>query len=418
MKSPSLALALCVVSLVLAAPAARAQNESVTSGADTLGLLEQYTRVAREGDPDARLETASRLVKVAPRSPRALLVLADAQAAAGRVGDARKSASRAIAADPGSVTAYAWLVRSCLVQAPTDPEEAEKVARRATTAAPDEPAAWDALGDALRARGALPAARDAYGREIELAPARPDGYAQRAEVATVLGRPDEARADYALALARANGNDRVGIRIGRALVALYAGARAQALAELDAVADSVRALDVADTLAAAIDVRRAQAVLELHAGDVDAATRAVGRLTPLLGELAGRQDAEPRRAAEAEAALFEGWLAARRRDFFDARGKARTMIAAMAGSRDPRRDEGSEKLLGLLELYQKNYRYAAHHLERADPTDPYVMYQLAVSLGATAHKADATDLYRRVATYAFVSAWAAVVRDDARARSR
>ena len=243
--------------------------------------------------------------------------------------------------------------------------------------------------------------------------------ATRFDTLAVFGQPAELRADLTTAIGAATGDERVTYRVRRALVALYEGRRERALLELDAIADSIPSLGVGDTIAAAVAVRRAQAVLELNGGELDAATRAVSRLTPLLrASVASDSDGARASQVESEVALFEGWLAARRGDFFDARVKARTMIAAVAQSRDPRRNEGSEQLLGLLELLQGNARYAEHHFAKADPDDPWVMFHRAVALERTGRISDARALYRSVAAHPALSAWSEAVRDSARAKSR
>lgn len=156
---------------------------------------------------------------------------AEAALAAGQSKEAQAELASALADDPSNVAA----LRRQLPLA--KPSERLALARRATTAHPDDGVAWLLLGDALREAGAQEEALQAYRKATELRPDHPTAFVALANLDLQKGQAKEALPEARTAVSLAPSD-------GAALDALAA-----ALAGVgrcgEAVAAEARAVDVA-----------------------------------------------------------------------------------------------------------------------------------------------------------------------------
>jgi tetratricopeptide (TPR) repeat protein len=156
------------------------------------------------------------------------------------------------------------------------------------------------------------------------------------------------------------------------------------------------------------------AVIAIHTRDFATADEAVKQRTSLvMQQAAGAGSPAFQRSAEANAAYFEGWLAARKGDYAAA-GKAADRVAALVTpDQNPRKLEPVHELKGYIALYQGNFQEAATHFAQGNLTDPYIKYQYAVALQNGGEKAKGNQLMREVAVYNFNSVGFALIRKDA-----
>jgi tetratricopeptide (TPR) repeat protein len=375
-------------------------------------------RASLDNDVNGQVGLAQQLVQLTPNDPRAYGYLAGAQFSAGRRAEARTSLERATQLDPNFAPGWVQIGNSYMQSEPRDLTKAESYIRRAVTLSPNEPYTHDYMGDFYRATNNLPQARAEYTRMIELDPNRAGGFQQRGHVNSFLGNFAEARADYARAVALADPGAKPTFSVYHALVDVYAGDPSAAEAAMERVAASVDAMNIPNGDGAKIFALTEAARIALHNRHLDVAQRAIDQLRLLYRAQAekGRSDAI-RRGNEATINYWEGLLAARRGDFTTARNEARDMMAQVAQDQNPRRNEGAHELLGMADLLQGNHASAAGHFAQANPDNVNVWYHRALALEGAGRTAEAKELFRRVATWNFNNASAALVRRDAAAKA-
>ncbi|HEX6749136.1 MAG TPA: tetratricopeptide repeat protein [Longimicrobium sp.] len=376
-------------------------------------LLIQMARKDLDNDVQGELTLAQQLVAAQPNTPRALMELARVQALLGREEDARATLRQATQAAAQFAPALMTLANQYLAE-PRDLPKAEEAIRVAVAAAPDESYVYDVQGDVFRMQGQLEAARAAYTRSAQLAPREGSPLQQRGHVNSFLGRYDQARADYETAAALGRGNEKATYPVWRALVSVHQGNPRAAVEELDRLVASIDGMNVPDPLGSKIFALETEAVVALHANLLDAAGRAVTQRNQLAAsEAEGSGSANFRRRAEANAAYWEGMLAARRGDYAAAGEAYRRYMTAVEPLSDPRKAEAAHELMGMIELLQQHYAQAAAHFEHADPNDPYATYHRALALDGAGRADEARRLFQRVAEYHFNNAGIALVQKDA-----
>jgi tetratricopeptide (TPR) repeat protein len=377
-------------------------------------LLIRAERTGLDNDVNGQLALAQQLVQLTPSDPRAYAYLAGVQLNAGRRADSRATLERATQIDPNFAPAWIQLGNSYLLTEPRDVARADGYIRRAVALQPNEPFVHDYMGDVYRAENNLPQARAEYTRMIELDPSLAGAFQQRGHVNSFLGNFPEARSDYDRAVALADPTQKPGFAVFHALVNVYAGDPSAAEAELERIAGSVDGMNIPNAVGSKIAAYSEEARIALHKGHLDVAQRAVDQLRTLFRQQAemGRSDAL-RRGNEANIDYWEGMLAARRGDFAAARNKARDMMAQVAPDQSPRKNEGAHELLGMADLLQRNYQAAAGHFAEANPDDIYVTYHRALALEGAGRKAEAQELFRRVAGWNFNGSDTALVKREA-----
>ncbi|MDQ6769552.1 MAG: hypothetical protein M3Z54_06155 [Gemmatimonadota bacterium] len=377
-------------------------------------LLIRAERTGLDNDINGQLAVSQQLVQALPSDPRAYAYLAGVQLNAGRRADSRASLERATQIDPSFAPAWIQLGNSYLLTEPRDVPKADAYVRRAVALQPNEPFVHDYMGDVYRAENNLPQARAEYTRMIELAPSNAGAFSQRGHVNSFLGNFSEARSDYDRAVALSDPTQKPGFAVFHALVNAHANDPVAAEAELERIAGSVDAMNIPNAVGSKIGAYSDEARIALHNRHLDVAQRAVDQLRTLYRQQSdmGRSDAF-RRGNEANIDYWEGMLAARRGDFATARNKARDMMAQVAPDQSPRKNEAAHELLGMADLLQGNYQSAAGHFAEANPDDIYVAYHRGLALEGAGRRAEAQELFRRVAGWNFNGSDTALVKREA-----
>ena len=112
----------------------------------------------------------------------------------------------------------------------------------------------------------------------------------------------------------------------------------------------------------------------------------------------------------AKGALFdEALIAAKKKKFAKAMGKADEYKAKIEAGKDPKEMENHHELVGRIAFEKGDYAKAIAHLKQADQQNPYTLYLLAVAESKAGDKARAAELFKTVAhwnenslSYAFV----------------
>lgn len=100
----------------------------------------------------------------------------------------------------------------------------------------------------------------------------------------------------------------------------------------------------------------------------------------------------------AKGTLFEeARIAAKRKDYDQAMAKAEEYKANIEAGKDPKEIEEHHALVGYIYFEKGNYAKAIEHLKQADQENPYTLYVLAVAESQAGNKAEAAELYNKVA---------------------
>ena len=417
------------VNLAFAAQSAREYKESLEMAARRLAgksvaesLLVDIGRTFLDNDLERQLMLAQQLTRTYPDVPRAWLVLGNANVALNRHADARTAYRRAISLDRRFFAAHTALGASFLFGEPRDHATALEHMQGAIavgTTPAERAKGYELLGDVHRAANRLDAARDAYARAATEDSTLAVATLKQGHVESFLGDYDDARAAYDAALSRATGGQKVGYANYRAFTSVHADDPRAAIAELRALAERADELGVpapelpglrAFTFANA-------ATIGLHHDLVQDAERDVAALVASMrADAAQTGDTGYARQQEAAILLWEGRLAARRGDFALARSKAESHREFVADERNPRRLERYHALLGLIALREHEDGKAVEEFRRADLTDEYVRYQLAIALENAGRPEEAKQLFRELAAWNFNSVGFALTRRDAMRR--
>lgn len=377
-------------------------------------LFIEIARHGFDGDFDAQLGAAHRLVEVLPSSPRSWMTLAAVQSAMGNEQEARTSLRRAIEVEPAFAPAYLALGNSYLNE-PRDLAGAQQAIERAVQLEPDEAFPHDLLGDAYRAQGNLEKAAEEYTRTAELDTRTGNGFQQRGHVHSFLGNYAQARSDYDAAIALERGkNNQPAFGVYRALVSVHEGNPRAAVKDLETLVGAIDALGIPEPRGNKIFTLETIRDVALHNDMVPEAAWAIERRNALLTEQVEQIGTETaRRDARAEMTLDEGRLAAMRRDYETAMRKANEAMAILEPSTDPQKNEAAHTLLGLLSLEQGDYDEAAAHFAQGDPDDPYVAYHHGLALEGAGRAEEARAQYQKAVDYNFNTPGLAMVRREA-----
>jgi tetratricopeptide (TPR) repeat protein len=367
----------------------------------------------------AGAETLARdLIATAPKNPRTYLELASAQQQAGKESEARKSMERALAVAPNFAPAHLQLAYSYMTAAPTNPAKAGPHVAKLVALEPTEPRAFITQGSYYRATNQLARARASYTRANRLAPDEALPIQQRGHVESFLGNYDAARADYDAAIKLGKQNEAPTYRVMRALVAAHAGNPKQSIDELAQLVNDIDGMGVADANGAKVNALANEALIAMHIGDFETASRALAQRAPLVrAQVATATDEKVKRLVESDNVYWDGLLAARKGDAATARAKADSFMTITAGTTDPQKDQPAHAILGVLALQQKDYTIAAAELAQTNPNDIYMQYELAQALDGAGKSAAAKAIYRKIARYNFNSVGVALVRADATKRA-
>lgn len=392
------------------------QHSAAASEAEQLQI--QMARKGFDNDLAGQLALGQQLVTKYPKSPRAWLALAGAQAGLNRNTEARGSLAKALQLAPRMYVAHATLGNNYIFGEPRDFAKALEQMQAGVALAPNEPNAHMGVGDAYRAERNLEKARDEYQRGHDLDPRDPILLVKLGHANTFLGNYAAARANYDSAEAVARAGQRAGFAPFHALVSVYAGEPAAAIDELNRLVVAVDSMGVTDPTASKVGALTNVVTIAIHTGNRTAAEQALKQLEPLMRQQ-GDQSGNPafKRGQEAAIAYLEGWLAAKSGDYAAAQEQADRINTLLAPDSNPRKLEPMHQLEGFIALYQKNYSQAAEHLRHGNPFDPYVKYQLAVATDGAGDATGARKLYREVADYNFNTLGFALIRRDAQQKA-
>lgn len=414
------------LNLAFSAPSTQEFKEELDRAAQNLTgktegerLRVEIARTFLDNNAERRLELAQTLVKTYPNSPRAWIVLGNAQGALNRHGVARESYGRAIALDPTMFLAQTALGFSYLFSEPRDLTKAKQHMEQAIAANPAEAKGYEFLGDVNRARNQLEEARTAYTRATEKDPKLAVAVLKKGHINSFLGNYAEARSAYDAAIADGKEADKVTYGVYRAYANVHAGQPKAAIEELTTVARSADAAVPSKQINGAKAFALVSAVqIALHNDLLDDAERVLALYTPVVrADAQAVNDANNTRLTEAAILSWESQLAARRGDFTTALAKANEHKRLVENDQNPRRLETYHSLLGQIELRKKNFAQAVPHFRQADLTDVYEKYNLALALEGAGQSAEARKLFQDVASWNFNSVGFALTRRDAMKRA-
>jgi tetratricopeptide (TPR) repeat protein len=160
------------------------------------------------------------------------------------------------------------------------------------------------------------------------------------------------------------------------------------------------------------------AQIALHTGLYDDASRVIGKLAATLranAKIVGTEEFSA--IQEAQIAYQEGQLAARKGDYAQAMSLAKKNSDLVAKQQNPRKMENFHDLVGLINLSQKKYGEAVAEYRKADLTNMYTKYHLALALQGAGQADEARKIFKEVGSWNFNSAGFALIRKDALARA-
>jgi tetratricopeptide (TPR) repeat protein len=382
-------------------------------------LLLEINRTFLANNAEGTLELAQRLTQAYPNSPRAWLVLGNAQQALNQHAAARESFQRALALDRNMYAARAALGFSYRQFEPRDFAKAKEQADLVVASAPDEAKSHELLGDVLRAMNDLPGARDAYAVAVQKDSTLGVAQLKVGHINSFLGNYAEARASYDAAIASAKEGNKVTYANYRAFTAVHAGDTRAALMELAGVERSATRLEIPDHQVGGLRIFTLQnaAVIALHTGAREAEP-IVNQLKAVIRADAARvADTAYMRQQEAQILAWESQLAARKGDYATAASKAEEHKKLVEADRNPRRLETYHALHGLIELRKGNYLTAVEHYRQANLADEYTRYHLALALEGAGQADEAKKIFADVGAFNFNSVGFALVRADALKRA-
>ena len=383
-------------------------------------LLVQINQRFLDNDFQSQLALAQQLVEKYPRSPRAWLALSGVQAGLNKFAEQRQSIAKAMALDPTLAAAPFAMGNSYLFNEPRDPAQAEKYLRQTITLAPGEDNYWWTLGDVYRATNRLEEAREFYTRATLLDPHDGTAPVKLGHVDSFLGRYDAARGDYDRGIANADAATKPFLANYRTFTYVHAGEPKAAVQALEKLAVESDTMDVpADQrMGAKVFALTNAAQIALHTGLNDDAGRVIGKLAAALranAKIVGTE--EFARIQEAQIAYQEGQLAARKGDYAQALSLAQKNSELVAKQQNPRKMENYHDLMGLISLAQKKYDEAVAQYRKADLTNMYNKYHLALALQGAGKTDEARKIFKEVGSWNFNTAGFALVRKDALARA-
>lgn len=383
-------------------------------------ILMQISQTFLDNNGAKNVELSQTLTAKYPNGPRAWMRLGFAQGGLNQHEDARKSFSKALALSPGLIGADYALAFSYLFSEPKDFNKAQQYAEECIRLEPNEAKGYELLGDIFRAKNELQKARDAYGNALAKDSSLYAAVIKKGHINSFLGNYDEARSDYRKAVSMAEPVNKIGFANFVALSYVYAGDPRTAIQELNklvASADS-SGLPKDQAKASKIATLNTAITIALDRNMLDDAKRILDQLHQAMNEtIAGVADPDYARQQNANLALLDGQLAARKGDYTAARSKAQENYKAVERDDNPRKFEGYYALLGLIEMQQKNYAKAVDCYRKADLTNIYVQYQLALAEDASGASQEAKKIFRDVSRWNFNTVGFALIRKDALARA-
>lgn len=382
-------------------------------------LLLEINRTFLANNAEGTLELSQKLTQTYPNSPRAWLVLGNAQQALNQHAAARESYQRALSLDRNMYAARAALATSFRSFEPRDLAQAKQQADLVVASAPEEGKSYELLGDLYRAMNELQQARDAYAMAVQKDSTLGVARLKVGHINSFLGNYADARTSYDAALATAKEGSKVTYANYRAFTYVHAGDARAALNELAGVERSATRIGLPEHQIGGqrIFTLTNAAVIALHHG-MSQAEPIINQLKTVMRADAARVgDTAYTRQQEAQILFWESQLAARKGDFATAASKAEEHKKLIEGDRNPRRLEAYHSLLGLIDLRKGNHQAAVEHYRQANLTDEYTRYHLALALEGAGQTEEAKKIFAEVGAFNFNSVGFALVRSDAQKRA-
>jgi tetratricopeptide (TPR) repeat protein len=388
---------------------------------DAEKLLLEINRTFLANNAEGTLELSRQLTQAYPNSPRAWLVLGNAQQALNQHAPARESFQRALALDRTMYAARAALATSYRLFEPRDPAQAKLQADSIVASASEEGKSHELLGDVLRAMNDLQGARDAYVMAVQKDSTLGVAHVKVGHINSFLGNYAGARASYDAAIAGAPEANKISYANYRAFTHVHAGDARAALNELAQAERSAVRANIPEHQVGGLRIFTLQnaAAIALHTGMTREAELIINQLRTLTRADAARvADTAYTRQQEAQILFWESQLAARKGDFVTATSKAEEHKKLVESDRNPRRLEAYHALLGLIELRKNNHGMAVEHYRQANLTDEYTRYHLALALEGAGQTEEARKIFGEVGAFNFNSVGFALVRADALKRAK
>jgi len=382
-------------------------------------ILIDINRTFIDNDAAKRLQLAQTLVQKYPQAPRAWLRLGFMQGSINHHVEARKAFEKAMELDPKLIGTPIALEVSYLFNEPRDFDKAKLYAEQCSQLQPKEAKCYEALGDVYRARSELVKARDSYTKALQIDPALDVAGLKKGHINSFLGNYDEARSDYDKAIASTEKANKTGFASFRALTYLHAGQPKVAMKELQKLVDSAGSygLPKEQTDAAKIGILNNEFLIALHQNSADDAQKVLDQIQAITAENIKRvNDPQFTRLQNANLALLQGQVAARRKDYQTAQSKAEENKKLVEKDSSARKLEGYYGLLATIELLQGNYAKAAELYKKADRTIIYVKYQYGLALEGAGNTQESAKVLGEIANYNFNLVDFALARNDARVK--
>jgi tetratricopeptide (TPR) repeat protein len=373
-----------------------------------------------DADNDMALEISKTLTETYPASPRAWLNLGGVLSGRQENAKAREAFMKALELDPNMYAAHSAIGFDYLFQEPRDFAKAKEHFEDFVALMPEEAKGYEFLGDTYRAMGELETARASYSSALEKDPGLGVAALKKGHINSFLGNFDEARADYDIGIENASTFNKGSYAVYRAFVALHAGAPAEAIAELLAIADGAGELDVREDQKISIQMfaLNQAASIALHHEMFDGLKEILVGLESVRQqniELVG--DPDFTRTQEAIRLWWKARAAAWMGEIDVAKATLEEHKALLEPVRIPTRFQGYHQILGEIALKQGDFGEAITQLEQADPGSIYVKYLLASAQEGAGNAEEAKRLFTEVANFNFNSVGFALVRQDALAKA-
>jgi tetratricopeptide (TPR) repeat protein len=373
-----------------------------------------------DADNDMALEISKTLTETYPASPRAWLNLGGVLSGRQENAKAREAFMKALELDPNMYAAHSAIGFDYLFQEPRDFAKAKEHFEDFVALMPEEAKGYEFLGDTYRAMGELETARASYSSALEKDPGLGVAALKKGHINSFLGNFDEARADYDIGIENASTFNKGSYAVYRAFVALHAGAPAEAIAELLAIAEGAGELDVREDQKISIQMfaLNQAASIALHHEMFDGLKEILVGLESVRQqniELVG--DPDFTRTQEAIRLWWKARAAAWMGEIDVAKATLEEHKALLEPVRIPTRFQGYHQILGEIALKQGDFGEAITQLEQADPGSIYVKYLLASAQEGAGNAEEAKRLFTEVANFNFNSVGFALVRQDALAKA-
>jgi len=332
-------------------------------------------------NPGKRFELAKHLVELYPSSSRALLILAGEHQVRKEYTKFRELAFEAIRLNPDSPISYRSLASSYLFNEPLDFMLAKKYMEKFVELRPNEANAYIALGDVHRARLSFDRAIIAYQNAIKCDPASDIAYSKRGYVHAYQGYFDEARNDWEKALNLAKVNSKISWPNNNLMSFLFPVSGKSSVDEyVQPVLLDVARKNGKDPLESPEDDHYfCCTVISMKHGVYVSPFQAMNECRALQREFTKESKAPEPVMITANITFIESVHSLLQGDFEQATKKAEAHARLVEPSKNPRKLEVFNYLMGLINLRQEHYGKAVSYYTKSDLSNACVKYELGLA---------------------------------------